>query len=453
MPGSGTSDTLRRMLLRLTPALVGLTAFGLMAALYTWNWVLYRKILYFDGLKPFQYPFLDSEFMYAMKRCWQQGVDVYKSVPCDVVPGNKMAYSPLWQRLPFLPTDRAARVPVGLATDVLWLLSLTLLPPARTWREVFLISLATVSSMVCFALERNNIDVWMYLLITTGVLLFIRSGVARTVGYAAFLLAGLLKYYPFLLFGLALKERPARFLLTAVLSVAALAIFAVWFLPELLEEVPNIPAGSPFADYVGLVNLPLAVDELVWFDSPLSPHDRFLIIMGLRLSLTALVLGWAICLVRKPDFVATFARLRETDAIWLAAGCLAMGGCYALTQNVSYRGIYLLMVLTGLLPLRRACEHPALRSLLLVVSVTVVPIMWMEALRRWASLVLEDAPVSPVIRQTPAVIVWLARELLWLNLERVLIAVLLAFVMRSVTGVSMRVWWRRRRLRRAMAEG
>ncbi len=231
----------RRIALRLVPALVGLAAFGAMAALYRLQIVTYLNILYFVGLDPWHYPFLDSEFMYAMKNCWQRGIDVYQAVPCDVVPGNKMAYSPLWQRLPFLPTEPSARVPIGLATDLLWLLSLALLPPARAWWEAALLSLATLSSMVCFALERNNIDVWIYLLIVVGVLLFIRSGAARALGYAVFLAAGLLKYYPFVLFGLALKQRPRGFLLIAALATAALAIFVAWFWPELREELPNIP--------------------------------------------------------------------------------------------------------------------------------------------------------------------------------------------------------------------
>lgn len=444
---------LRQISLRFTPALVGLAAFGLMMLLYRLNLFLYFKILFFIGLRPWNYPFIDSEFMYAMKNCWQHGVDVYQSVPCDVVPGNKMVYSPLWQRLPFLPTETSARVPVGLATDLLWLLSLTLLPPARTWREAGLLSLATLSTMVCFALERNNIDVWMSLLISAGVLLVMRPGMARTIGYAAFLLAGLLKYYPLFLFGIALKERPARFILTAAISVSAVAIFVVQFWPELVAEFPNIPSGSPFGDLVGLINLPLAVVQVGWIDDPLSPHDRALMILGLRLLLTALVFVSAIGLARRPGFGAAFARLRETDATWLVAGCLVMGGCYGLTQNIGYRGIYLLPVLSGLLALCRACEHGALKSRLVATAVTIVPIMWMEALRHWASLLLEDAPVSPYFRHIAASTMWFARELLWLNLERVLIAVLLVFAIRSMTALSISTRWRRHTLRRTVADG
>src|ERR1700739_1987060 len=74
-------------LLRFVPTIVGLIAFGLMTILYLYDAKLYLSILQFVGIDPWSYPFIDGEFMYAMKHCWIQGVDVYQSVPCDVVPG------------------------------------------------------------------------------------------------------------------------------------------------------------------------------------------------------------------------------------------------------------------------------------------------------------------------------------------------------------------------------
>ena len=67
-----------------------------------------------------------------------------------------------------LPSDTAARVPIGVTTGLLLLISIAWLPPARSCRDAVLLSLATVSTMVWFALERNNIDVWIYLLIFVG---------------------------------------------------------------------------------------------------------------------------------------------------------------------------------------------------------------------------------------------------------------------------------------------
>jgi hypothetical protein len=437
-------------LLRFVPTIVGLIAFGLMTMLYLYDARLYLSILQFIGINPWSYPFIDSEFMYAMKHCWAQGVDVYQSVPCDVVPGAKMAYSPLWQRLPFLPADKGARVPVGLATDLLLLLSIAFLPPARTLRDAALLSLATVSTMVCFALERNNIDVWIYLLVISGGFLFVRPGATRGVAYVAFMMAGLLKYYPLVLFGLALKERPTRMLLIAALSVAGLAIFVTVFWSELLEELPNIPTNSPYADMVGIANIPIAISQIAATNPSLGPRAPALTALSLRVLLTALVVGWAIISARRPGFNLAIDRLAETDSVLLVVGCLVMGGCYLLGQNVGYRGIYLLIVLSGLLALCRAIDDPKLRSKLETVTLLIVPMMWMEGVRYWIILNLDSLSAPPVVRFFAEILAWLLREVLWFNLECVMLAVLIAYAVHSATGRSVRSLVRRLVLRRGL---
>jgi len=426
--------------------LVSLVVFGCMLVLYVYDTPVYLNVLRDIGIWPWGHPFIDGEFMFAMKRCWLQGADIYQAVPCDAVPGNKMAYSPLWPRLP-LPTDNAARVPVGLATDLLLLLSIAILPPARTLRSAGLLSLAVVSTMVFFALERNNIDVWIYLLIVAGTLLFIRGGAVRVAAYAVFMLAGLLKYYPFILFGLALKERPTRFWLIAVLSLLGLAGFVAVFRDEILKELPNVPGGSPFADMVGIVNVPRALALLLSAHlGALPPRGEAAVELVLRLLLTAQLTVWALTLAGRPGFVAAIARLRESDAVWLLTGCLVMGGCYLLGQSVGYRGIYLLIVLSGLLALRRQCDAPATRPRLTRAVLAILPLMWMEGIRLWGAMAVRRLGAPEVLRNLTDVGLWLVRELLWLDLASVLLAVLFVSAARSATGLAAIDWMRRHAL-------
>ena len=418
----------RPSLLRFAPSAVGLIAFAAMALLYQWNHALYLSILRAVGMGPWRYPFLDGEFMYAMKQCWLQGVDVYQAVPCDVVPGNKMAYSPLWQRLPMLPSDTAARVPIGLVTDLLLLISISFLPPARSWRDAILMALATLSTMVVFALERNNIDVWIYLLIFAGGLLFGAKFLSRCVSYALFLLAGLLKYYPMILFLLALRESPRRFWAIGLSSFAVLVLFVLGFWQELREAMPNVPGGSPFGDMVGVVNIPLMVSQLAWPTHQAATMARLLC----ALVLIAVLLVSAYRLAARRDFAAGFARLPESESIWLVIGCLVMGGCYFLIQSVGYRGVYLLLVLSGLLALRRVSGDSALRDELGHITLAVVAIMWMEGVRHWADALARGLTGSEAPNVELAV--WLIRELLWLYLARAMVAVVMSHVAQSNLG-------------------
>jgi hypothetical protein len=418
-------------LLRFAPSAVGLVAFVAMACFYKWNYAFYLAILKGVGIAPWSFPFLDSEFMYSMKKCWLQGVDVYQGVPCDVIPDAKMAYSPLWQRLPLLPSDQAARVPIGVVTDVLALISISFLPPARSWRDAILLSLATVSTMVCFALERNNIDVWIYLLVFCGGLLFSGRFLWRCVSYLLFLLAGLLKYYPMILFLMALRERPRRFWAIAFSSLAGLILFVLLFRQELRESMPNVPSGSPFGDMVGVVNLPLMVAQLPWPTPEASAIARVLC----AVCLAGGVLISAYRLAARPVFAASLARLPEAESVWLVIGCLVMGGCYFLIQSVGYRGVWLLPVLSGLLALRRASDDSALRQELGRVTIIVVAIMWMEGIRLWATALALGLTGS----EAPGVelAACLVREVLWLYLARVMAAVAMSHVAQSNLGRSL----------------
>jgi hypothetical protein len=116
-----------------------------------------------------------------------------------------------------------------------------------------------------------------------------------------------------------------------------LSVYAIHGL-ELLRALPNIPAGSAFADLVGIVNIPIAVAQSVANFIPLGHHGHALIALAVRLLLTALVFRWAIELVARSGFAAAVNRLTDADAAWLVAGCLTMGACYLMAQNIGYRG-------------------------------------------------------------------------------------------------------------------
>jgi hypothetical protein len=79
-------------------------------------------------------------------------------------------------------------------------MSLGLLPPATRPLELTLVLLATMSTMVVFALERANTDVLLFMLALSAVFLAEGRLAARLLGYCVALLAALLKYYPIMLF-------------------------------------------------------------------------------------------------------------------------------------------------------------------------------------------------------------------------------------------------------------
>lgn len=413
------------------PPLTGLGAFALVSALYVFAPHAYLAVLTFVGIRPWSHPFIDSEFMYAMKRCWLAGVDVYRAVPCDIVPGNKMAYSPLWQRLPFLPSDNRLAKPIGIGTDLLLIFSLMLLPPARSPREAVALSLATVSTMVVFCLERNNIDVWVYLMIVLGGALLARNE-KPLVAYGVFLLAALLKYYPIVALGLALKDRPKRLAIVISVSAVTLLMFVVAFHGELAKSFANVPRGSPFSDMVGVVNLPRAIAIIAGKGGYVTTEQGSWLEAILHALAMAFVFAGGLLLAALRDFRKSFESLNDVERCWLVLGALVMAGCYLIIQSVGYRGIYLLIVMSGLFPFIRSTADMRLRRYLVFTSYSIVPIMWMEGLRHWVNLTVPT--LAPSASVFSVLLVWLYRELLWLNLACVLMGVIFVFLRRNVVA-------------------
>jgi hypothetical protein len=170
------------------------------------------------------------------------------------------------------------------------------------------------------------------------------------------------------------------------------------------------------------------VSQLAWPTPQAATIARLLC----ALVLIAVLLVSAYRLAARPEFVASFARLPEAESIWLVIGCLVMGGCYFLIQSVGYRGVYLLLVLSGLLALRRVSGDSTLRDELGHITLAVVAIMWMEGFRHWADVLGRGLTGSEAPNVELAV--WLIRELLWLYLARAMVAVVMSHVAQSNLG-------------------
>lgn len=420
----------RAALLRFMPSALGLLAYVLIGVLYIFNTPIYYAVLSLWGIVPWSFPFLDGQFVFALKDCWEKGYDVYVNIPCDSIPNSMMAYSPLWPRLP-LPADKLARIPVGIVTDVLLILSVSIfLPRARSVFDAVLISLALLSTMLVFALERNNVDVWLYLLIAAGVLLYLRGGSTTYISYGLFFFATLLKYYPVAIFVLALKERPRIVLLIAGICVVGLVIFYLTFRTELPRSLANVPVGAPFGDLVGIPNLPRGLSEIAAGMLKWSKSTEIATVIAMRgvLTISVLALGW--WAAQQRSFRLAFEKLSSADATWLVMGCSIMTACYLAGPSVGYRGIYLLPVITGLLALRRHCEGRP-QSILSFAVAALIPLMWMEAIRFWSNIVVAMIDPSMHVLWWVGTAVWTIRELLWLTLAGVMSAVLIVFMEKS----------------------
>jgi hypothetical protein len=413
-----------------------LVAFFALTALYVLgDHPAYAAILRFWGIAPGAFgPFLDMHGLTAAWRCHHLGLDVVARDPCDVM-DRSFNYSPLWLSLaPFHLADRAG-TPLGWGTGLLFLLSLFLLPPPARKREVLTRLLASLSTMVVFAVERGNPDIMIFMLAMLAGFLALRSPRARLAAYAIGLFAGLLKYYPLTLMALALRERPARLVAIGVAALAAALLFAAAHLSDLERGLPLIAHGPYFTDLFAAKNLPFGLAQTfgIAVGDKVVPLGWSLRVFAYAVYAALLLAAAWSCrrLMQRSDLSAALAALTPAEAIFLVIGCLLIGGCFFAGQNIGYRGIYLLFVLPGLLALSRHARERRLRILADGTAALAVALMWGECFRTNLLAGLGFLEIGPSLVDTVWLNFWLLRELAWWWLIAVMLAVLADFALRS----------------------
>jgi hypothetical protein len=391
---------------------------------------VYDDILRSWGIVPFQFPFLDISGWLAAWECARQGIDVISFDPCDLL-FRGYGSSPLWLAAAGVPLGVANTTAVGWALDLVFIMSLSLLPPATRPLELTLVLLATMSTMVVFALERANADILLFILALAAVFLAEGRLVARSLGYCVALLAALLKYYPIMLLIMVFRERISVFLVVVLIMAGSLAIFWMENHREILRGLPSIASGRYDTDLFAAKNLPVLIGLMV--EDAAAP-SRFaaavgwVVTAGLYGGLAGAALAICRRLSRFPGLRAAIAELPDGERVLMVIGGAVIAGCFFAGQSTGYRGIFLLLVIPGLLTLSRSGVRE-LRALCLGSALVIVLLMWGECLRQalgggfgfwllrelgwWWSVTFMLALVADFLRESPVLqgaSAWLGRQ-------------------------------------------
>lgn len=408
------------------PALVivpgaALLLYGVAAAL--WNLGIHG--IYFSWLRlylgnPFQFPFVDTYGVLAAAECQRLGINVYLVNPCDVL-GRTHNYSPLWlQIIPgFVSTRYTGWIGLGLGFSYILSLPVILRPTNAT--DVVVFAAIALSPMAAYALERGNVDLLIYALIVVGIGLGRLRGPWRFASYGIYLFAGLLKYYPFVLLIMIARERRWRVAVVAWAAAAALTLlFIVGYHMEMREALANVPGMSYDLDAFSARDLPFGLIHQL--DSKLYRHVLGTIMIGAF----AMVAIFAALRMRSLlDAAGPWPDAGEMDS--LIVGTLLLTGCFLLGQNGAYRGIFFVLVMPGLLCLRRRASAPATwRFLTSLIGVSLF-VAWEQCLRALSRLTLGGL-LDEKLASVGFFLFWLTRELLWWWLIAGFIAIIWQFL-------------------------
>ena len=130
-------------------------------------------------------------------------------------------------------------------------------------REVLLMALVAISPMTVYALERANNDLVVFLLTVVSVALIRKRRAARWSGYALFLFAGLLKYYPLVLLAMIAREQRRDAIGFAAIAFTILAVLTIGNHAEIAAALAIIPKPSYFADSFAAANLAFGLGEIL----------------------------------------------------------------------------------------------------------------------------------------------------------------------------------------------
>lgn len=371
---------------------------------------------------PYHYPFIDMKIIFTAIDCSRHGVDVFSLNTCMF--GQWYSYSPimLWTAaLPFDPSDGNW---LGVILGIGFLIALSALPSCKSWKECWIRGIATLSTAVVFGVERAASDLPIFLIVLAGIMLLKQRSSVRFLSYALLVFAAFLKYFPALLMLLAAREHFRTAVCIAAATIFAALIFLVPSLNETGQALAMAPAGFPYSDFFGARNLSLgftlmgagslALTDIQMARIPLSMFGQ--IVMALLLLFTLWIIGRSI----KVDSERLLL-LQPAELNFLIAGSIVMAGCFFVSQNISYRAIFLLMTLSGLFVFAQA-DNAGRRPMVLIYG--VVFLLWEEFFRHLIGAFTEVYEAWGILN----VVYWLIRELVWWWVMARLASLVIAFL-------------------------
>jgi hypothetical protein len=436
-PGTGVAPDRSIALIRRWAAPgAGLVAFALFAFLHATAPQTYDAALRWLGVDPGGRPFLDTTVILAEGQCFQAGVDVYRTDPCD--PFNRLYdYAPPLLRLlpPGVSVDQT--VAVGSAVALLFFLALATLPAPGSWRATAVTVAATLSSMTVYAVERGNADALILAVLLFALAAGGRAPIGRFVAYGAALFLGLVKFYPLSALILLLRERRRVAVALAGGAAALLVVFGLWYRDEIVLALGNVPANYRYADAFGASNLPAWLADFFRLLSDRIPAAQPFAFWVMPVLFGGFVVT---ALLRAQRFAASqpagaFRALTQSEQACLVVGAALVSGCFLTGVSSYYRGIDLLPVLPGLFALARVSGTTFdARSAVHRTIGAILFLMWSEAIRKVIDVRLRELglPVLPVEALYAAF--WVVREIVWWQTIAVLLGVVLLFVAESDLG-------------------
>jgi hypothetical protein len=278
---------------------------------------------------------------------------------------------------------------------------------------------------VLYAVERGNLDMLEFALIALSGPLSARGRTGRFVSYTLYYAGGTLKFYPFTLLLMIVRER-----LMLALSLATVGTFMIGLYVGInwhtLKAIgPLLPPFEYDTDVFGAQCLPFGIAD--WLGLPELAGSALMALLVAGFGFVA----WRLARVLQGESL----KFDGLNFHYLLAGAIVLCGCFFSRPNITYRCIFLLLLLPGLLELRRISS---LRRLCEVAIGITLFCLWSDFIRHWGDLGIDHIEdfVAPdrsdgLLWDAPYMLFFAFRELVWWWLIAFLSAMVTVFVLNS----------------------
>jgi len=189
------------------------------------------------GVTGYVLPFLDARIVLAGFESKRLGYDAQLYNPSDPV-GRRFANPDFWLALTPLGLTQSHAIFVGIILALLFYISAFKIMGKLTLYEALVYSLILCSPSVMWIVERGNLDIVVYFLLTMSLVPITKSEklVIRFFGYGIILITAFLKLFPIFALVVLLRERKKTLVFLAAVLVVPFAVY--WF--SNLEELEKI---------------------------------------------------------------------------------------------------------------------------------------------------------------------------------------------------------------------
>ena len=303
------------------------------------------------NIPAYKLPFLDLRSITGGAESYAAGFDPAIKNPFD--PTHRLFnYPKVWYLILASGINQSWTAPIAFVMIGLLLLSVVLFPGKLTWLSTSLLLFALCSAAVMLEFERANVDGFIFILMTIGLLLLDVSAIAS---FAILLVGILFKIFPVLGVGYFLDTENKSSFKYALLSVLFTGLYFAVTLKRMIFIFNNTPKGSELSYGVSVLsaylNQLVTVDEVkntsvlfyqaVYFMNDLAvrfPYIAYLI------AFVVIVLFSLLGLTHQNG--SNNLDLRNLRAFWIGAGIYI--GTFLLGNNWDYRLIFLLFTIPQL---------------------------------------------------------------------------------------------------------